>query len=781
MTFRGQSSHHADCSGGDVRAVQLLLKGDLQGHGVRPAVARLAFKYQIAGEVENSALGVRIRIEGAAEDLKHFQDQLPLELPQAAVLTEVQVSPADATGQRGFQCLASQIDGPVSAVLPVDRSVCPLCLAESLDPRNRRFQYSLNSCSECGPRYSAVLGMPWDRPRTAMNRFQVCGECEAEFRNLADRRCQSEMIACTACGPSIVLESTGETTRDMDAVAKAAALLLQGAILAVKGIGGYQFICDATCAGAVCRLRLIKRRLRKPLAIMILSKDVRGQIDLSSEAWKQLTSAVNPIVISEDLTITGLAAEVLCGTHPPGILLATSVLHHQLLAMSGRPLVVTSANQDGDPLIYRDCDALATLQTVTDGVLLHSREIVRPIDDSVVRIIGGRPVTLRAARGLAPMSLPLICPGVSVLAVGGHQKVSITVSNGLQTVLGPHVGDMQTLPARARFSETVYALSSLLGSSPDVIACDLHPDYFTSRWAMNQRTRVVPVQHHHAHVAAAMLDHGIDLHEEVLGIAFDGTGAGTDGTIWGGEFLIASGAKFRRVASLLPFPLAGGERTVAEPWRVAAVLLKLAFPEWTILEVTKFLLNRLPASESCCVNSVTHLLQDSALRSFPETSSAGRLFDGVSTILLGIPAASWEGELASELETVAAACDTASGCWRMPLLQDSGLLRVDWRPAIRNLVFEMSSGTCREILAARFHGSLAACIRQVADVFPDRRVLLSGGCFQNRVLTESVQAEFQPNSDRVCVPGRIPPNDGGLSAGQYAVAATQLMNEIQTE
>ncbi|MBC7966675.1 MAG: carbamoyltransferase HypF [Fuerstia sp.] len=460
-----------------------------------------------------------------------------------------------------------------------------------------------------------------------------------------------------------------------------------------------------------------------------------------------------------------------------GVLLPTTPLHALLLNELKTPLVVTSGNQDSEPLAFDEREARRSLREVADGWLHHDRPIERPIDDSVVRLIAGQAVTMRAARGMAPMRLPLKTHH-SILAVGGEQKVACALSNGRQAVLGPHIGDMSSLAVRRRFVEHTTSLEQLYGAEPTVIAHDLHPDYFTTRWAADQGLRTVGVQHHHAHVVSGMLQHGL-LDQQVLGVAFDGTGYGPDGTIWGGEFLLTTKTEFRRVASLMPFVLPGGEASIREPWRAAVSLLSAAIPEITAEQMAELLTrNGLPTLFQ--IRQVQQLVRS---RLSPLTSSMGRLFDGVASMVLGVGTAGFEGEPAMRLE---AACDETDADRSWPLADRTfepteAEQRVDWRPIVRQVVRELQSGQSASVIAMRFHRAIANAVGMVAERFPGYPVVLSGGCFQNRILTELVVDELRQQSRTVASPGTIPPNDGGLAAGQIAIAAAILEAEEQQE
>ena len=836
-----------DGSVNDTKAVvarQMLLQGRVQGVGVRPAIAKLAIRLNLNGTVTNTSEGVLIHLEGLDSEIARFQALLVNELPPLADFHVGQIGGVHVVGCQDFRIVAGSNCARVTAAdVPKDLAMCPECARELADQSNRRFGYAFSSCTQCGPRYSIIRLMPYERRDTSMAPYCLCSCCDAEFRHSEDRRFHAQTVACSACGPQLWFEAENSPNHvtGMDAISAAAEILRAGGILAMKGLGGYQLICDATNETAVQRLRQRKRRYSKPLAVMIqrftspfspasgekvadrpdegggtgrnlLKKpphpsplpqfvcddtaqhsDANGANKLGERGlwdavqlviralgmaeFAALTSPANPIVIVENVSLPALASSVSPGMNSLGVLLPTTPLHVLLLNEVKLPIVVTSGNQDCDPLAFEEATATLSLCGVADGWLHHDRPIERPIDDSVVRVIAGKAVTIRAARGIAPLRLPLQTRHL-ILAVGGEQKVACALSNGWQVVLGPHLGDMSSLEVRRKFAEHTKSLQQLYGAEPLAIAHDLHPDYFTTRWAAGQGVRTIGVQHHHAHIVSGMLQHGL-LDQEVLGVACDGTGYGTDGTIWGGEFLLTTKTKFRRVAALTPFVLPGGEAAIREPWRVAVSLLTAAIPDITAEQMAALLtINGKPTLIQ--IRQVQHLVYSEI---GPLTSSMGRLFDGVASMVLGIGHAGFEGEPAMRLE---AACDEINPDPSRPracctLTSTQAGLRVDWQPIMRQVFADLQTGQSASLIAMRFHRDMAIAVGMVAEKFPNFPVVLSGGCFQNRILTELVVAELRTQSRTVVSPGTIPPNDGGLAAGQIAIAAAQLEAEEQLE
>ena len=572
-------------------AGQILLHGGVQGFGVRPAVAKLALRLKLHGWVVNIADGVLIQLEGNDSAIDDFRSLLANELPLLARFEIGHIISVPVAGHQNF-CIREQSNSGVTAVdVPADLAMCPDCQRELTDPSDRRFGYAFSSCTACGPRYSIIRSMPYERHATAMAAFDPCAGCDTEYRSHEDRRFHAQTVACSQCGPTLWLESptTSDDCTGPDAIFAAAEILRTGSILALKGLGGYQLLCDATNAAAVQRLRERKQRPSKPLAVMVQHlpdpfSPAAGEKVADRPDEGVFTSPSNPIVIAEKTLQNPIARNVSPGMNSLGLMLPTTPLHALLLNELKTPLVVTSGNCDSEPLVFTETTARSALAGIADAWLHHDRNIERPVDDSVVRVIAGRPVTIRAGRGIAPLRLPFQTRH-SILAVGGQQKVACALSNGRQVVLGPHIGDMSSTEVRQRFVDQTRALQELYGTTPTVIAHDLHPDYFTSRWAADQGQRTMGIQHHHAHIVSGMLQHAM-LDQRVLGFAFDGTGYGTDGTIWGGEVLLASRLNFERVASLRPFILPGGESAIREPWRVAVSILNAAAPGISAREIS---------------------------------------------------------------------------------------------------------------------------------------------------------------------------------------------------
>ncbi len=781
-------------------AVEVAVQGVVQGVGFRPFVYRLARRLGLSGWVSNDTQGVCIHAEGPLRQLARFEELLAEQAPPAAAVTGVASVPARPAGHASFRILPSRRDEgarPGDACLvrvPPDRAACPECRRETANPADRRHGYPFTTCTDCGPRYSILRRMPYDRPDTTMAGFPLCPACRAEYEGPDHRRFHAQPIACPDCGPRVAL--WGPTGREMgtgpDAVRRAAGLLREGRVLALKGLGGFQLLVRADSSEAVARLRQRKGRPTKPLAVMVPTLAAAARLaEVGPTERGLLTSPENPIVLLRRRSgaEASLVREVAPRLEEVGLLLPTTPLHHLLLAEVDFAVVTTSGNRSEEPILTDERELPGPLAEVADAFLVHDRPIARRVDDSVVRAASAGPVVLRLARGYAP--LPLLAlerwmgrhaasPGTprAVLAVGAHQKAAVALWTGTQAVLSPHAGDLDSPQTRAAFEGLAQGLADLYGCVVGAVACDLHPDYFSTRWAGRLGLPLVPVQHHHAHAVACLVEHDL-LDEEVLAFAWDGTGYGPDGTVWGGEALLARLTEYERVASLRPFPLPGNEAAVREPARVALALLAEALGTEAVLNDAG-LLARLGLS-AAKARTLLRLVERGV--NAPWTSSVGRLFDAVAALLLPVGKVSYEGEAATRLESLAAG--GAVGGYPLPLtapalpssVSGAGQERPhgDWGPLLRALLADLRCGVSVDVIAARFHQALADWAAAVASLRPGPAVVLGGGCFQNALLLERTRAALAEGGRRVYHAGRIPPGDGGLAAGQLAVALGRLL------
>lgn len=736
-------------------ARRIILLGQVQGIGLRPAVLRWATACNIFGWVSNDPSGVVIHAESNWHNMDRFLTGLTSHLPNEAMVSEQIKEEVEPEGHRRFNVHASSSVTALRASIPHDTVICKQCLQEVLQgDDSRRQNYLFNNCAQCGPRYSILHSMPFEREQTSMKRFPLCLECRNEFAASSDRRFHAQTMSCVHCGPTM-FEAEKQDSRV--AIDTCALRIRNGGILALKGIGGYQLICDATSDFAVSTLRQRKGRISKPLAVMV--RDLKAASALADIAGCEtaLFSRAGPIVLSRAIAANGLSKHIHPGLNEVGIMLPTTAYHYLLCSAVDHPLVITSGNREGEPLAYTPSAAAEQLGNISDQMLNHDRDIVRPIDDSVVRCMANRISVIRLGRGLAPHTLPVNIT-LPLVALGGHQKVAMALCNREQSILGPHIGDMDTVAGQSRFVEQYRQLCQLYHCEPGHLVHDLHPDYFTTRWAEQQATPRLAVQHHHAHVVAAMLEHGW-LGKTVLGIAFDGTGYGGDGSIWGGEVLMANATEARRLAHLRPFTLPGGEMAVKQPGRVTLSLLRQLYdPHDLIKMLHQHQLHQhfqpwLPLLE------VPHL--------HVQTTSVGRLFDGIACLLLSRIEAHYEGEPAMLLE---ACCDrTATGSYSFPIINHE----LDWRPMLHEILHDLENGMAPGTIAMQFHRSIAEALVSIIQSYSSFPVVLTGGSFHNKILVELVHELLDDNS-RIGLPGVIPCNDGGLAAGQLVVAAARL-------
>lgn len=789
---------------GATTLLRLRIRGAVQGVGFRPFVYRLAHELELDGWVRNDSHGVELEVEGPRADLERFLARLPVEKPAPAILQSIAAEWLPPRGHSGFAIQHSTTRAGKSAVVLPDLATCAECQSELFAPGNRRFHYPFTNCTHCGPRFSIVLGLPYDRPATTMRGFAMCPACRAEYEEPTCRRFHAQPNACPECGPQLASTNRAGERRAERAAALAdtAAALARGEIVAAKGIGGFQLLCDARSPAAVSRLRARKRRPAKPLALMV--RDLAAARDLcqvSAEEASLLASPQAPIVLllRRPAPAVPLAPEIAPGNPRLGVMLPTSPLHHLLLAAVDFPLVATSGNLADEPIAIDDREALARLGGIADLFLLHDRPIARHVDDSVAWLLDGTPQLLRRARGFAPLPIIAARELPCVVATGAHQKAAAAVAIGNQIFLSQHLGDMETPEAHAAFERVVLDFLDLYSATPTAIVHDLHPDYPSTRWAAlaaravgglleraGHPPRALPllaVQHHHAHLAACLAEHAVA--GPALGLCFDGTGYGPDGTVWGGEALVSpNGAgEFFRLARLRPFRLPGGEAAVREPRRVALALLHeiegaSSLPRHDIPALAMF---------SAVERTVLGKMLDGGWNA-PWTSSMGRLFDGVAA-LLGLAGSegrvSFEAEAAMALEF--AADPQELGTYPLPLVEGAApagrapgqiphdrLHELDWRPLVVALLADQARGEPVARIAARFHQALADAALATAQLAGLATVALSGGCFQNRLLTQRVAETLRAQRFSVFVHRAVPANDGGIALGQVAVAAARL-------
>jgi hydrogenase maturation protein HypF len=758
----------------DVRArtrLRIRLRGAVQGVGFRPFVHQRATALGLVGWVSNSNEGVTIEAEGDAAQLAALTELIQKSPPMNATVAAIEIREVEPRGGTAFAIRPSAITGRRGAQVLPDLATCPDCLAELFHPSDRRYRYPFINCTQCGPRYSIIEDIPYDRARTSMRHFPMCAACPAEYENPGDRRFHAEPNACPECGPRLALwDPSGATlARDHEALLSAAAALRGGHIVAVKGLGGFHLFVDARDGAAVRRLRARKRRADKPFAVMFPSL---VQVTTSCRVGKieqaLLCGPARPIV--QLRCAGGPVAEAVAPGNPwLGVLLPYAPVHHLLMRELGFPVVATSGNVADEPIVTDETEALDRLAGIADLFLAHDRPIVRPVDDSVVRVVCGRELMLRRARGYAPAPIVVDEIPAGILALGGHLKTTVALTSAGSTVLSQHIGDLETAAARGTYLRSITDLAQLHGVEPQLAVRDLHPDYASSRAAEELGLPVIAVQHHLAHVLACMAEHGIA--PPLLGVAWDGTGYGPDGTIWGGEFLLVTEAGWRRVAHLRPFRLPGGEAAAREPRRAALGLLHEAFGE------KAFAMTDLApvAAFSAAERMVLETMLARGINA-PLTSSAGRLFDAFAAICGLRQCASYEGQAAAELEW-AADGHALRRPYSFPVREatkSEARLVIDWQPALQAALSDLATGSAPGAVSGALHDGLAAAIAAVATRIGHRRVILTGGCFQNARLTEATvdalrEAGYEPVWHR-----RVPPNDGGLALGQATWAGWTL-------
>jgi hydrogenase maturation protein HypF len=738
---------------------RLVVRGAVQGVGFRPFVYRRAQALGLVGWVGNAAEGVLIEAEGDRGTIADFIAELREAPPPNAAVSAIDAREIAPCGDVAFAIRPSTLLGARTAEPLPDLATCDDCLGELFDPADRRHLYPFINCTRCGPRYSIIEDLPYDRARTTMRHFPMCAACRAEYEDPSDRRFHAEPVACPVCGPQLALWSgRGDAlARGHAAVIGAADALREGVIVAVKGIGGFHLMADATNEEAVRRLRLRKRRPDKPFAIMFPSLAAIGEsCRLSPLEETLLLGSARPIVLLRR-TAGPVAPAAAPGNPLLGAMLPYAPLHHLLLRELGIPLVATSGNVSDDPIAIDETEALTRLSAIADLFLVHDRPIVRPVEDSVMRIVCGRALMLRRGRGYAPAAMAVAGVPPGILALGGHLKTTVALSGAGRIVLSPHIGDLETAAARAAHAAAASDLCRLQGANPRLVVRDMHPDYASGDAA-------AAVQHHLAHVAACMAENAID--PPVLGVAWDGTGHGADGTVWGGEFLLIEKRGWRRVAHLRPFRLPGGDKASREPRRSAVGLLYAAFGD------RAFAMTELPpvAAFTATERAVLSAMLARAVNA-PAASSVGRLFDAFAALGGLRQHATYEGQAAAELEWAAGErADNAGYTFAIRHQSRDSAMVVDWQPALEAALADLRGGAAAGTLSERLHAGLAKAIVAVACRIGLNRVALTGGCFQNARLTEAAvialrEAGFEPVWHR-----QVPPNDGGIALGQAAWA-----------
>lgn len=746
------------------------IEGIVQGVGFRPFVHGLATRLGLAGHVGNDVDGVFVEVEGPVADIEAFLLALRRDAPPLAAVERVTSVETTSNDGRGFSIVPSAPGGGKRALVAADSAVCDDCLRELRDAGDRRFGYPFINCTNCGPRFTIVRDVPYDRPLTTMAAFGLCTVCAAEYHDPADRRFHAQPTCCADCGPRLRLRDTAGREGTGDPIAEAAALLREGRVLAIKGIGGHHLAVLAADEQATALLRKRKHREDKPFAVMVSDVDTaRILCEVDSAGCESLTSRRRPIVLLPRLADAPVAAAVAPGTRQLGLLLPYSPLHHLLLAAVAAPIVLTSGNVSDEPIAYTDADAFDRLGGIADAFLTHDRPIHIRTDDSVVRPWRGRESVLRRSRGFVPepVTLPSAAPR-PLLACGAELKNTFCLVKDRYAVISQHIGDLENFETLRSFTEGIVHLRRLFDIDPALVAHDLHPEYLSTKHASELAERsgveLVGVQHHHAHIASCLTDNGEE--GPVLGVAFDGTGFGDDGTIWGGEFLLADLTTYTRVGHLAPMPMPGGTTAIRQPWRMAAAYLDRAFDGCPPTDLAVSVRN------ATAWATVTELARRRVAS--PLTSSAGRLFDAVSAVLGIRDTVHYEGQAAIELEQLA---DGGERDAYPVTVSGAGPLVVAGADLVRAVAEDVLRGVPPEVVAARFHNGMAEVIARCCVSLRDRTgvgtVAISGGVFQNLLLLDRTVDLLHENGFRVLTHSRVPANDGGISLGQAAVAAAR--------
>lgn len=769
--------------------MQVTIRGAVQGVGFRPFAYRLASDMNLTGRVWNSPQGVFIEVEGPRENLEAYLFGLQQEKPAPASIQSLEFAFLDPVGFADFRIWESVPHGNRSALILPDIAACDACIAEVMDPDNRRYRYPFTNCTHCGPRFTIIESLPYDRPNTSMKSFEMCPECLREYEDPADRRFHAQPNACPVCGPVLELwNASGETLADCDdALLQAVEAVREGKIVAVKGIGGFHLLVDAGNDRVIEELRDRKRREEKPFALMYPSLEgIERDCDVSRLEMRLLASPESPIVILQrngSASSNSISASVAPGNPCLGVMLPYTPLHHLLMLELGKPVVATSGNTSDEPICTDEGEALPRLSSIADLFLVHNRPIVRQADDSIVRVVMDRELVLRRARGYAPLPLHSESVEPGILAVGAHLKNTVAVSVDDNIFISQHIGDLENREACEAFQKGIESFHSLYSFKPGKVAADMHPDYVSSRFALQSGVPAVYVQHHYAHMAGCMAENGLE--GAVLGVAWDGTGFGPDGTIWGGEFLLTTWTSFDRVASFRLFSLPGGEAAIREPRRTALGAL------YEVLGERVFERLDLPSVQAFSESEISVIAQ--MLRKklhCPRTSSAGRLFDAVASISGLRQKIGFEGQAAMDVEFAIGALEmeesypfavvdrrsaaSSQGCGHERDARFPAGMIVDWEPMILAVVDDIGKEIRPARISVKFHNTLAEIIVEVSKRVGEERVVLTGGCFQNRYLLERTVRKLGAAGLRPYWHQRIPPNDGGIAPGQIFAVSRML-------
>ena len=753
---------------------RISVRGVVQGVGFRPFIYQLAVKHSLNGHVSNTSEDVRIEVEGDFDSINRFLADIPLLAPPRSVIEDISVSYHSTEGYMDFIIHDSMAEEGKYQLVSPDIATCPDCLEEILDPANRRYRYPFTNCTNCGPRFTIIEDIPYDRPLTTMRNFTMCPACLKEYEDPLNRRFHAQPNACPDCGPSLeLLDSTGNPVDTDDVIVTSAGLLSQGKIIAVKGLGGFLLACDACSEETVNLLRERKHRPFKPFAVMLSTmEEVKIHCEITSEEETLITSPNAPIVLVKWRPESSITMAVAPNLKYLGVMVAYTPLHHLLLRETGLPLVMTSGNLSEEPIARDNNEAVRRLAGIADYYLVHDRDIYARYDDSVMMVEDESPQILRRARGYAPYPVKLGKKVPQILGCGAELKNTFCLSRDDYAFISQHIGDMENLETMEHYEDTIELYMKLFRIEPEIIACDMHPDYLATKYAIEQSEnrpglKPVPVQHHHAHIASCMADNGIET--PVIGVAFDGTGYGTDGKIWGGEFLIADYRDFRRLAHFEYLPLPGGEAAVKNPYRITTGYLLSLMGEDVLEQDLPFRKYTSDEQAQVIIGQVKKNINS------PLTSSCGRLFDAVSA-LLGIRGkVGYEAQAAIEMEMLA--YDERNDTVVYPFIYDGeeGRRIIRLGDLFEAIIIDLHDGVSKATIAARFHTTITAVTNELCQVISGNTgitdVALSGGVFQNRLLLRKTVSMLKKSGFRVFTHRQVPTNDGGISLGQVVIAS----------
>ena len=749
--------------------------------GFRPFVYKLANELNLTGYVLNNSIGVFIEAEGSEPILRSFLSRIEADKPKLSVITSLEYSFLDSVGYSKFEIKKSEEVDDVSAFILPDITVCDDCLKEMLNPDDRRYLYPFINCTNCGPRFSIIESLPYDRPNTSMKKFKMCDKCKEEYENPSDRRFHAQPIACPECGPQLFLwdENGNIISEKQSALKQTVKLIRQGKIIALKGLGGFQLNVDSTNDEAVRELRKRKHREEKPFALMFPSiESIKEVCEVSETEERVLCSPESPIILLKKVSriqhpVTSISEFVAPNNPYLGAMLAYTPLHHLLMKELNIPIVATSANLSEEPICIDEYEALERLRGIADYYLIHNRPIVRHVDDSIVRVIMNRELVMRRARGYAPLPVMVtekysLLKEKTLLAVGGHLKNTVALKKGNSIFISQHIGDLSTEESNKTFKKVIADFKLLYNAEPDEIISDLHPEYISTKYAKQLSEKIEQVQHHYAHVAACRFENQVE--GEALGVSWDGTGYGLDGTVWGGEFFLTDDISYKHFAQFRKFVLPGGEKAIKEPRRsLTGILFEIASISF-VNEFSDLVENKFTSAEiGILLNMLSKKINS------PITSSAGRLFDAVSSLLGICDRTNYEGQAAMMFEFAADLNERGSypfeikeGNKFQPEADEPLVQIIDWQPIIISIINDIRKDVKPSIISTKFHNTLAKVILEVAKKSGMKKIVLSGGCFQNALLTERTINLLQENNYKVYWHQRIPPNDGGISLGQIA-------------